>query len=176
MKSILVILILFITHQTWAQTDTIPAVKPDVDFFKQLYQADSITGGKVTLHGDPKIEQLMKLNLSVNRKEQAFQGYRIQILSASSYNTNIDTLKSYTQRFEEEFPDIRAYLQYTDPDFKIRVGNFRTRIETIPALKRIRKKYAGAYPVKTVIYLKELDPVVEQDTIPLTPRELMPSL
>ena len=118
----------------------------------------------------------MKLNLSVNRKEQAFQGYRIQILSVSSYNTNIDTLKSYTQRFEEEFPDIRAYLQYTDPDFKIRVGNFRTRIETIPALKRIRKKYAGAYPVKTVIYLKELDPVVEQDTIPLTPQELMPSL
>ena len=58
-----------------------------------------------------------------------------QILSRSSYDTNIDSLKNYTKRFEEEFPDIPAYLQYTDPDFKIRVGNFRTRIEAIPALK-----------------------------------------
>ncbi|WP_169503573.1 SPOR domain-containing protein [Butyricimonas synergistica] len=169
MKSILIVIILFIANQTWAQTDTITPAKPAVDFLKQLTQTDSVTGGQVTLHGDPKIEQLLKLQLSINKKEQAFQGYRIQILSSSSYNVNIDTLKSYTRRFEEEFPDIRAYLQYTDPDFKIRVGNFRTRIEAIPALKRIRKKYAGAYPVKTTIYLHELNPVQQQDTIPTLP-------
>ena len=120
MKSILVVLILFLANQTWAQTDSIPPVKPEVNFLEKLSQPDSITGGKVILHGDPKIEQLLKLNLSINKKERAFQGYRIQILSTSSYNVNIDTLKSYTQKFEEEFPDIRAYLQYTDPDFKIR--------------------------------------------------------
>lgn len=173
MKSILVILILFLANQTWAQTDSIPPVKPEVNFLEKLSRPDSITGGKVILHRDPKIEQLMKLNLSINKKERAFQGYRIQILSTSSYNVNIDTLKSYTQKFEEEFPDIRAYLQYTDPDFKIRVGNFRTRVEAIPALKRIRKKYAGAYPVKTMIYLNELDPVQKQDTLPATLQELL---
>ncbi len=173
MKSILVVLILFLANQTWAQTDSIPPVKPEVNFLEKLSQPDSITGGKIILHGDPKIEQLLKLNLSINKKERAFQGYRIQILSTSSYNVNIDTLKSYTQKFEEEFPDIRAYLQYTDPDFKIRVGNFRTRVEAIPALKRIRKKYAGAYPVKTIIYLNELDPVQKQDTIPATLQELL---
>ena len=153
MKLTLVILSLFITSLAWAQTDSIPPVKKEIDFVKRLSEADSITGGKVIIHADPKIEQLLKLNISVNRKEQLFQGYRIQILSRSSYGTNIDTLKNYTKRFEEEFPDIPAYLQYTDPDFKIRVGNFRTRIEAIPALKRIRKKYSGAYPVKTTIYL-----------------------
>ena len=169
MKLTLVILSLFITSLVWAQTDTIPPVKKEIDFVKRLSEADSITGGKVIIHADPKIEQLLKLNISVNRKEQLFQGYRIQILSRSSYGTNIDTLKNYTKRFEEEFPDIPAYLQYTDPDFKIRVGNFRSRIEAIPALKRIRKKYSGAYPVKTTIYLHELNPVVEQDTVNAPP-------
>ena len=173
MKSILVVLIFFLANQIWAQTDSIPPVKPEVNFLEKLSRPDSITGGKIILHGDPKIEQLLKLNLSINKKERAFQGYRIQILSTSSYNVNIDTLKSYTQKFEEEFPDIRAYLQYTDPDFKIRVGNFRTRVEAIPALKRIHKKYAGAYPVKTMIYLNELDPVQKQDTIPATLQELL---
>ena len=156
MKLTLVILSLFITSFAWAQTDSIAPVKKESDFVKQLSETDSITGGKVIIHADPK-------------KEQLFQGYRIQILSRSSYDTNIDSLKNYTKRFEEEFPDIPAYLQYTDPDFKIRVGNFRTRIEAIPALKRIRKKYSGAYPVKTTIYLQELNPVVEQDTVAVPP-------
>jgi len=178
MKLTLVILFFFITTLVCAQTDTIPSdsispVKKEIDFLKQLSETDSITGGKVIIHGDPKIEQLVKLNRSVNRKERSFQGYRIQILSASSYNTNIDTLKNYTTRFEEEFPEIPAYLQYTDPDFKIRVGNFRTRIEALPTLKRIRKQYPGAYPVKTIIYLNELDPVQAQDStlLPSTPAD-----
>lgn len=177
MRAILIILALFIARQTWAQTDSIPEVKPEIDFLQLLTQPDSLTGAQVILHGDPKIEQLLKLNLSINKKEHAFQGFRIQILSQSSYNANIDTLKNFTKRFEEEFPDIPAYLQYTDPDFKVRVGNFRTRIEAIPALKQVRKKYPGAYPVKTVIYLKELNPAQVQDTIapPVTAPEVQVS-
>ncbi len=165
MKLTLIILSFFITTHIWAQTDSIPQVKKEFNFVEQLSETDSITGGKITIHSDLKIEQLLKLNISINRKEQSFQGYRIQILSRSSYGANVDSLKSYTTRFSEEFPDIPAYLQYTDPDFKIRVGNFRTRLESIPTLKRIRKKYSGAYPVKTTIYLHELSPVIEQDSL-----------
>ena len=98
MKLTLVILSLFITSLVWAQTDSIPPVKKEIDFVKRLSETDSITSGKVIIHADPKIEQLLKLNISVNRKEQLFQGYRIQILSRSSYGTNIDTLKNYTKR------------------------------------------------------------------------------
>ena len=165
MKLTLVILSLFITSFAWAQTDSIPPVKKEIDFVKQLSETDSITGGKVIIHADPKIEQLLKLNISVNRKEQLFQGYRIQILSRSSYDTNIDSLKNYTKRFEEEFPDIPAYLQYTDPDFKIRVGNYRNRLECIPDLHRIRKIYPASYAVKTEISLDELKRIPMQDIV-----------
>ena len=98
MKLTLVILSLFITSLAWAQTDSIPPVKKEIDFVKRLSETDSITSGKVIIHADPKIEQLLKLSISVSRKEQLFQGYRIQILSRSSYGTNIDTLKNYTKR------------------------------------------------------------------------------
>ena len=165
MKLTLVILSLFITSLAWAQTDSIAPVKKEIDFVKQLSETDSITGGKVIIHADPKIEQLLKLNISVNRKEQLFQGYRIQILSRSSYDTNIDSLKNYTKRFEEEFPDIPAYLQYTDPDFKIRVGNYRNRLECIPDLHRIRKIYPASYAVKTEISLDELKRIPMQDIV-----------
>ena len=62
MKLTLVILSLFITSLAWAQTDSIPPVKKEIDFVKRLSEADSITGGKVIIHADPKIEQLLKLS------------------------------------------------------------------------------------------------------------------
>lgn len=50
MKLTLVILSLFITSLAWAQTDSIPPVKKEIDFVKQLSETDSITGGKVIIH------------------------------------------------------------------------------------------------------------------------------
>ena len=113
---------------------------------------------------DPKLEEVVRLRQSINRKGGTFTGYRVQILSQNSYQADVDSLRAAIERFEEEFPEYRAYLQYFDPDFKIRVGNFHMRIETLPALARIREKYPAAYPVKTTILLKDLLPVVEQDT------------
>lgn len=116
------------------------------------------------IFADPKLEEVVRLRQSINRKGGTFTGYRVQILSQNSYQADVDSLRAAIERFEEEFPEYRAYLQYFDPDFKIRVGNFHTRIETLPALARIREKYPAAYPVKTTILLKDLLPVVEQDT------------
>jgi hypothetical protein len=48
-------------------------------------------------------------------------------------------------------------LQYTVPDFKIRVGNYRNKIEAIPHLKRIRSIYPDCYAVKCEITDQELE-------------------
>ena len=64
-------------------------------------------------------------------------------------------------KFEETFQDIPAYLKYFDPDFKIRVGNYRNRLECIPDLHRIRNSYA----VKTEISLDELKRIPMQDIV-----------
>lgn len=66
--------------------------------------------------------------------------------------------------FETEFPDIPVYLNYFDPDFKIRAGNFRSRLECIPVLKRIRSKYPACYPVKTDIPIQDLKKLSQPQT------------
>ena len=150
----------------WAQTDTIPV--PDVverDFLQEVTLPDSLTGGKVNIHADPRLGELLKVRRDVYRQGCTFEGYRIQILSASSYTANVDTLRSYCEKFEKEFPEYRAYLQYFDPDFKIRVGNFYSRIETLPALMKVREKYPRAYIVKSPISVRDLLPVAEQDSV-----------
>lgn len=154
---------LIIAYSSWGQTDTLPNSKKDTSFLQQLSQPDSLSGGSIHISGDPRIDQLLRLIMSVNRKKSSFQGFRIQILSRSSYNVDMESLQRFTEEFSLDFPDIPIYLQYSDPDFKIRVGNFRTRLEAIPTLKRISKKYPNGYPVKTIIYLKEMNQDKEEE-------------
>ena len=52
-----------------------------------------------------------------------------------------------------------------DDDFKIRVGNYRNRLECIPDLHRIRKIYPASYAVKTEISLDELKRIPMQDIV-----------
>jgi hypothetical protein len=162
-KSILTALLLLLLplHYSQGQTDSLPPRKVEVNFLQELLLPDSISRGEVQVQGDPRVEKLLELTISVNKKGNSFPGYRIQLLSASTSRVTVDSLQRYVSKFESLFPGTRAYLQYVDPDFKIRVGNFKTKIEAIPLLKKIRKKYPSSYIVKEVIPLKDLLPPEE---------------
>lgn len=135
---------------------------PRFDILEKLAQNDS-TGGKVTIQCDSTVTNLFKWRIKLNEKKSSFVGYRIQILSVNSYGSDVEELKKTRDSFEETFQNIPAYLQYTDPDFKIRVGNYHSRLESIPDLQRIRKLYPASYPVKTEITLEELKRIPMQD-------------
>lgn len=137
-------------------------IAPRYDIFSELKQP-GINGGQVRIHSNASIDNLLKWHIHTNEKTKTFSGYRIQIYSANSFGLNINQLKDMRNKFEQSFPDIPAYLKYFDPDFKIRAGNFHSRLESIPALYRVRKLYPSSYPVKTDISLEELKRVPKQD-------------
>ncbi len=152
-KFILLSFLLFYGLYGQAQyNDTLSA---KYSIFEILQQTDAYNG-YVNIKGDPAIQELVDFHLSINKKQKNIVGYRIQIFSGSSYDYTITRLQTMKEEFSREFPDIPVYLNYYDPDFKIRAGNFRNRLDCIPTLKRIRKKYPSSYPVKTNIPFNDL--------------------
>jgi hypothetical protein len=140
-----------------AQVDTLPP-PPERDFMEELFAPDPVSRGRVHVEGDACVDRTLRAMITANKHGYAFSGYRVQILSAAASRHHIDSLQRYVSRFEEQFPGTRAYLRYFDPDFKIRVGNFRSRIEAMPLLKKIRRKYPASYIVRETIRLKDLLP------------------
>jgi hypothetical protein len=69
------------------------------------------------------------------------QGYRIQIFSGASRKDayNIQA------RFQTEYPGIRTYISYTTPDFKVHVGDFRTRLEAEKQVQDMKYRYQRLY-------------------------------
>lgn len=163
MMKFLVYLCLLLPVSVWGQDqDTLSVETPHYDIISEL-QTSGPQDGEVILTSDKQVGNLLQWHIRLNEKQKAFSGYRIQIYSNSSYRSDIEKLKEMRNQFEVAFPDIPAYLKYVDPDFKIRVGNFHSRLECIPALKRIRRLYPSSYPVKTEITLEDLKRIPMQD-------------
>lgn len=145
---------------TYAQDTTV--LIPRYHILDELGKT-GINGGEVRIHSDAAVNNLLKWHVHNNELKKSYSGYRIQIYSANSYGCNINELKELRNKFEEAFQTIPAYLKYFDPDFKIRVGNYHSRLESIPDLYRIRKLYSSSYSVKTEIMLEELKRIPMQD-------------
>ena len=159
----LIVLILMLPARLYANEPDSVATTPHNDIMEKLHNH---TGkGEVHIHGDQSIHNLLKWHTRLNEQKKNFSGYRIQIYSANSFGCNIDELKEIRDKFEKNFQTIPAYLTYFNPDFKIRTGNYHSRLESIPDLYKIRKLYPTSYPVKMDIALEELKRIPMQDII-----------
>lgn len=69
-------------------------------------------------------------------------GYRIQIASLSGSNSKQQafSLKSTVQNM---FPEVDVYIIFDEPNFKVKVGDFRTRLEAYGFLQKIKPYHAG---------------------------------
>lgn len=76
-----------------------------------------------------------------------FNGYRIRIYFDNSQNAR-EASSAILSAFEEVHPDIPAYRTFDSPNFKVTVGNFRTRSEALATLKAIQPEYPSAFIVR----------------------------
>jgi hypothetical protein len=104
--------------------------------------------GKIRIHADERIARLDSL-------KQAYPGniagYRVQIF----FGSKEEALKMKAE-FLKEYPDVPAYISYLAPNFRLRVGDFRTRLEAEKLKSEIDDTYSGIYIVRDKIELPEL--------------------
>lgn len=86
------------------------------------------------------INELIEKKKEFN-KEFGF-GYRIQL-----YNGFEVEAKKTREKFRLEFPDIKTYIVYRQPEWKIQVGTYKTKLEADRALLNIKKEFGGAIVV-----------------------------
>ena len=65
-------------------------------------------------------------------------GFRIQL-----YNGNEKRAKNIRTRFRSLFPEVSTKLKYDAPEWKIQVGNYKTRLEADKAVMTFSKKFSG---------------------------------
>jgi hypothetical protein len=107
----------------------------------------------VTVHKDPRIDQLVKKQIEINeyttRDDRRYtQGFRILVVSTNDRNKANDAkMKLY-----KNFPELKAYLMYQSPYFKLKAGNFKDQKEAEVYLKKMQVYFpTGIYIIRDII-------------------------
>ncbi len=94
-----------------------------------LFSVQAVHGqGDVRIIRDDRLNQLEEQYISAFQKNNAIDGYRIQIFFDSGTQSKRNA-SAARDRFKQKYPGAEAYLDFREPYYRVRVGDFRTRIE-----------------------------------------------
>jgi hypothetical protein len=114
-----------------------------------------VQASTVVVHKDPRIDVLIKKKAAINKATtnvaRTMRGYRLLVVNTNSRDEAIAAkTKVYTY-----FPELKAYLQYQSPYFKLRAGNFKTRAEAEKYRKAMASMFSkGVFIVNDIIEIK----------------------
>jgi hypothetical protein len=98
----------------------------------------------------------MKVQIRINeastrdsRRNQP--GFRIQVANSNDRN-KVFAIKT---RIYQQYPELKPYLIYQPPNYKLKVGNFKTRDEAQPYIDNLNRVFPdGVYLVPDIIEVK----------------------
>ncbi|HRH65708.1 MAG TPA: SPOR domain-containing protein [Bacteroidia bacterium] len=101
---------------------------------------------------DPRLDELIERQKQINLEKQSMPGFRVQIY----FGGNRPKASEVKLDFNSRYPDIPAYLTYQQPNFKVRVGDFRNRYEAQKLLKQLEGKYPTTFVVPDEVKLPSI--------------------
>lgn len=110
----------------------------------------------VVVHKDPRIDMLVKKQIDINEEttrdtRRTMSGYRLQVINSNDRN-KVFAAKA---RIYQNYPELKPYLMYQPPFYKLKVGNFKTKEEAEEYRKELAREFpAGVYIVRDIIEVK----------------------
>ena len=108
--------------------------------------------GQVTINEDEGVTRMMAFFEENNRSTDELYAWRIQVLAT----TDRRLLESTRTKFRRAFPHLRNSWSHEEPYYQLKAGAFATKIEALPHLDRIKKKFSKAYLVRDYIKYSEI--------------------
>jgi hypothetical protein len=141
MKFLFITIVLFISAASFGQDTTL------------VKQPDS---NSIIIHKDPRIDLLVKKQIQINEEtsreaRRTAKGYRLLVVNTGKRDEAVAAkTKVYTY-----FPELKSYLIYQSPFYKLKVGNFKERKEAEEYLQRLKKYFPdGVYIMNDTIEVR----------------------
>ncbi|TXK50871.1 sporulation protein [Pontibacter qinzhouensis] len=129
----------------------------DLSEFRPTYPDAEATGSNAaapltpTNHVNNRVAALMDTVASVNRNVKYAQGFRILAYNGSERQTVMDLRKAIIARVPQE----KDYLTYQQPNFRLKIGDYFSRIEAQQVLNQIRDLLPNAQIVSDQININK---------------------
>ena len=110
----------------------------------------------VVVYKDPRIDLLVKKQIDINEEttrenRRTASGYRILVVNSN------DRKKVFAAKAKiyQLYPELKPYLLYQAPFYKLKVGNFRTKQEAEDYITELSRDFpTGLFIVRDIIEVK----------------------
>lgn len=122
--------------------------------------------GVVTVIKDPMIDSLIAKRIALNSSRPVAgvsvakpspivsnMGYRVQIF----YGSDRRQVYNEQSKFSSLFPTLNTYITYKEPNYYLRVGDFRTRLEAQKLINELRPNFPTLFIFREKINAPNLD-------------------
>ncbi len=96
---------------------------------------------------DERVDQLVQKHIKINESAGAVDGFRVQVFSESGVNSKNKAQAAHDE-FRNRFPDTPAYLSFKSPNYRVRVGDFRSRLDAQRFLIGLTADYPNAFIIE----------------------------
>ena len=114
---------------------------------------DVVDSNSITVRKDPRIDLLVKKQAQINEEttrdsRKTGKGFRLLVINTTKRDDAIAAkAKVYTN-----FPELKAYLLYQSPYYKLKVGNFKDRKEAEEYQKKMKYYFpSGVFIMNDII-------------------------
>ncbi len=100
--------------------------------------------GFLKVEQDPRIDSLVMKQRQICANDSTIDGFRVQIFMETGNDAvrHADSIKAV---FSQKYPDTPIYLIFGQPYYRLRIGDFRTRLEAENQYQQIKKEYANSF-------------------------------
>lgn len=108
------------------------------------------------IYRDPRVDSLIRKQIQINEvttrdSRRNIPGYRIQVANSTDRN-QVFAIKT---KIYQVYPELKPYLIYQPPNYKLKVGNFKTPEEAEPYLQKLTQDFqSGVFLVHDIIEVK----------------------
>lgn len=107
----------------------------------------------VIIHADPRLAVLEKKHRNIQLGViRSGKGYRVQIYNGNDRNRANEIKVDFMRRF----PGVRTYLTYVQPQFRVKVGDYRTREEAHTMYTQVSPLYNPSMIVPDIVMINTL--------------------
>ncbi len=104
--------------------------------------------GEVVFIKDPLVDSLIEKRITLSKKTAPVtshksgaivsqMGYRVQVFYGSDRRQTFNE----QNRFKSAYPKLNTYITYKEPNYYLRVGDFRTRLEAQRLMNELRSTF-----------------------------------
>jgi hypothetical protein len=109
-----------------------------------------------SVYVDARVDSLIKKQIQINEEttrdsRRNVPGYRIQVAKSNDRN-QVFAIKT---KIYQLYPELKPYLIYQPPNYKLNVGNFKTPEEAEPYVQKLTLDFpSGVFLVRDIIEVK----------------------